>query len=131
MMHFPTYITVTLTLRTILCFNNCNQAGGFEYNLKNVTFKVERERQERESLRHQEMRDIEEREKRREMELKRERLAEVRSTGGGNDREEEGVSPPPSKRTHLDSDESPEPVLSSPAVLAAVAATNIKITSQG
>ena len=80
-----------------------------------------------------------EREKRREMELKRDRLPEERSSalsgrGEGGlslDRDEEGVSPPPSKRTHMDSDESPEPVLTGTALLASVAATNIKITSQG
>jgi hypothetical protein len=109
---------------------------------KALNLQIERERQERESMRHQEIREREhetererDREKRREMELKRERLAEERSTGAGGgldrDREEEGVSPPPSKRTHIDSDESPEPVLSATAVVASVAATNIKITSQG
>ena len=110
---------------------------------------MERERQERENMRHQvqEIREIREheererereREKRREMELKRDRLPEERSAGLHGrgeaislDRDEEGVSPPPSKRTHMDSDESPEPVLTGTALLASVAATNIKITSQG
>ena len=71
------------------------------------------------------------------MELKRERLVADTERGivDRMDRDEdEGVSPPPSKRTHHESDESPEPVITggtATAVLASVAATNIKITSQG
>ena len=53
---------------------------------------------------------------RREMELKRERLAG-----------EEGVSPPPSKRVNVDEDED----CTSPNTVIPSAATNIKITSRG
>ena len=53
--------------------------------------------------------------------MKRERLGEDR----GGEREEEGVSPPPSKRMNREGSESP------PAIVANVAATNIKITSRG
>ena len=80
---------------------------------------------------------MEERERnmRREMEMKRERLGEDRIEKMTRmEREEEGVSPPPSKRMHHDEDEeeeedeaeSPTPLLS-----VAAAATNIKITSRG
>ena len=69
---------------------------------------------------------MEERERnmRREMEMKRERLGEERMEKVVRmDREDEGVSPPPSKRMHHDEDEDEDE--------AAVAATNIKITSRG
>ena len=74
---------------------------------------------------------MEERERnmRREIEMKRERLGEERMEKVVRmDREDEGVSPPPSKRMHHDEDEAESPT---PLITVAAAATNIKITSRG
>ena len=78
---------------------------------------------------------MEERERnmRREIEMKRERLGEERMEKVVRmDREDEGVSPPPSKRMHHDEDEDEDEAQSpTPLITVAAAATNIKITSRG
>ncbi|XP_023349146.1 AT-rich interactive domain-containing protein 3A isoform X2 [Eurytemora carolleeae] len=113
---------------------------GMHMQEKALNLQVERERQERENFRHHERekrehREMEERERnmRREIEMKRERLGEERMEKVVRiDREDEGVSPPPSKRMHHDEDEDEDEAESpTPLITVAAAATNIKITSRG